>query len=527
MNLRRSISVFRYAARKFFSAIVAANRGGQHGWRGVQSNRNEDALNKDYQYARGDVIERSQDLDVNNPDVGGFHRTRVAQILGAGVTFEHAAHAEEVGLTTEQVTKISTRVNRLREIHSRTGGFDSTGHRRSEGKQQERAYLTALVNGDCLIHRVWRPQNPIVPLSLEIIPGVRISTPNGRAGDPLLSYGIEYADEHRTEVVAFHVRRVSKSIGDSFVPDYQWDRLPVEDCAYLSLTEQAGIDRALPLSVRVARMMRNRSEFIESAVESARAQAKHYGVTNVGKGANQFDVAQDDSSGPDGKFIDMGEGVMMLYTANAETVNWSSAKLPDPDFSGFMDKTDERAARGLNSSKSRFTRTVNSSWAGGRMEDQQDDPLIEQYRDALVTAWQRVNEWFLEAVWLSDAIDLPGYNDATRPYWNEFSATFPGRVHINPLVTQQAREKGLMQRSTTPQRICKEDGLKLRKNLIEWAKFYQMRNEIAADFKIDAALLDVLFEGKTVSTSAGEEIASPTPEPEKQPGDDDAVAGGH
>lgn len=513
------------ARRKRLSAITAANRAGGNrgGWPGVQSYRNEDALNKDVAFASGAVIQRSQDLDINNPDIGGFNRTRVAQILGKGVRFKHVPHATEIGIKPEEATEIARQVNRLREIHSRLGGFDASGKRRSEGKQQERAFLTAIINGSCLIHRVWNPSNPVLPLSLELIPGVRISTPYAKAGDPHVSYGFVYSDPNRTELIGFWVRRVSKTIGDSFVPDYEWDYLPIEDCSLLEMTEQAGIDRAMPLSVRVARMARNRGEFLESSVESARAQADHYAVIETAEGQDPYSEAAGDSDYVDDRgqgFTSLGDGVKAFYTQQGEKVQWSASRLPDPDFTGFMDKTDERMARGLGSSLSRFTRHVNSSWAGGRLEDQQDDPIVDQYRDSFVSAWQKVNEWFIEAVWLSDAIELPGYSEATRPYWSEFRATFPGKVHINESETMTAREKSYMLRTGTPQQGCEQDGFDLRENLRQWAEFYKMRDEIAAEYKIEPTQLDILFSGRAVSSSAGAEIGAPEADAEDQPADD-------
>lgn len=522
---RLKFAFFPPARRKRFSAITAANRAGgnRSGWSGIKSNRDEDRANKDYAFALGDVLQRSQDLDVNNPDIGGFHRTRTAQVLGSHVRFKHQPHHREIGVSQEQATEVSSKVNRLREVHSRMGGFDSSGKRRSEGKQQERAFLTALINGSCLIHRVWKQSNPILPLSLELIPGVRISTPYQLAGDPHVSYGFHYADDHRDELIGFHVRRVSKTIGDSYVPDYEWDYLPIEDCSLLEITEQAGIDRALPLSVRVTRMARNRGEFIESSVESARAQAAHYVNIQSQQGADPYADAAGDADYVDDRgqgFTDLGDGVKAIYTAFGQEVKNLASKLPDPDFPGFMDKTDERMARGLGASLSRFTRHVNSSWSGGRMEDQQDDPIIDQYRDSFISAWQKVNEWFLEACWLSDLIEMPSYNDASRPYWSEFRATFPGKVHINPVQTYDAREKSYKLRSGTPQQGCEEDGFDLRENLRQWAEFYQMRDQIAKEYKIEPTQLDILFTGKTVSTSAGAEIAAPEADEEEQPVDE-------
>lgn len=490
--------------------LTAASTSTGQSWTGISTSYGDDSLNRAYLQDLAEIQSRAQDIDVNNPDIRGFHRTRTAQVLGAGVQFKLAPHSSEVGLEHDDMLKITQRVNRIRQIHSRCGGFDAAGLRRSEGKQQERAFLTALVLGSCLIHRVWRNNNGyMLPLSIELIPGSRISTPYGRMGDPKVSYGVEYSDEHRTRVVGWHVRRVSKTIGNNFVPDYTWDFVPVEDGSLLSLTEIAGIDRALPISTPTVRMLRNRGEFLEAAVESARAQAQHYAVTQCAEGADPYAVAEDDADesevGLPMGFTKLG-AVQMLYTAHGEKVDWASAKLPEPDLTGFMGATDQRIARGLGCSLSRFTRSVNTSWAGGRMEDQQDDPIIDQYRDAFVAAWQVVNEWFIDAIWLSSAVELPGYSTDTAAVWSEFRAQFPGKVHINPVQTAQARAISLALRNTTPQRICEEDGLDLRENLREWGQAIQMAQEIEQEFGLEEGELEYLLSGNFTQASLGEQI---------------------
>jgi hypothetical protein len=514
---------------KALNQITAASKSAGKNWPGIQISDGDDSLNRGYLTDLAETQSRAQDIDVNNPDIHGFHRTRTAQVLGAGVQFKLAPHSSEVGLEHDELLKISQRVNRARQIHSRLGGFDAAGLRRSEGKQQERAFLTALVLGSCLIHRVWRTDGHYqLPLSLELIPGSRISTPFNRMGDPKVSYGVEYTDDHRTQVVGWHIRRVSKTIGNSFIPDYEWDFIPVEDGSLLSLTEIAGIDRALPLCTSTVRMLRNRGEFLEATTESARAQAKHYAVTECAEGADPWTVAGDDADETDTEggtpvgFTNLGN-VEMLYTAKGEKVTWAAAKLPDPDLPGFMDATDSRISRGLVSSQSRFTRKVNSSWAGGRLEDQQDDPIIDQYRDAFISAWQVVNEWFLDAVWLTSTADLPGYNATTRAVWAEFRAQFPGKVHINPVDTMNARALGYALRTMTPQRACEEDGLDLRENLREFAQAVKMCREIETEFELEEGTLDFLLSGKFVTATMGEEAeaaevqTNPDGEEETQP----------
>ena len=518
-DLRGQINRFKALNRA--GAITAASATAGQNWPGIATDHGDDSLNRAYLEDLAGIQSRAQDIDVNNPDIHGFHRARTAQVLGAGVQFKLAPHSSEVGIGQDKLIGICQEVNRIRRIHSRTGGFDASGLRRSEGKQQERAFLTALVLGSCLIHRVWRTSQRI-PISVELIPGSRISTPYEKMGDPLVSYGIRYADEHRSQVVGWYVRRVSKTIGDSFVPDVVWDFIPIEDGSLLSLTEIAGIDRALPLSTSAVRMLRNRGEFLESAVESARAQANHFAVTECAEGQDPYNAAADDSaegSSDDATplgFIKIGN-VQQQYNLHGEKTEFVSSKLPAPDLVGFMGATDERLSRGLVSSLSRFTRHVTSSWAGGRMEDQQDDPIIEQYRDAFISSWQAVNEWFLDAIWLTDAAKLPGYNIQTATAWSEFRAQFPGKVHINPVDTQKARELAFGQRTLTPQRACEQDGGDLRENLVEWGQAIKMARDIEVEMGLAEGELDYLLTGRFISTSGGDILSGPTPTKESEP----------
>lgn len=531
---RRRVFRARRQAANRHSAIQAAAMGPGN-WTGIQSNRNEDAANKEYLTALPTVLQRSQDLDVNNPDLRGFHRTRVAQIIGAGVKFRFGSRAKAIakslGISQAEMKEIAEEINVLRDLHSESGGFDSVGYGRWEGEQQERAILTAFIHGSCLIHRVWEPDNEFLPLSLELIPGVRISTPFDRMGDPRVSYGIEYTDEHRTKVVAFHVRRVSKTVGDSFVPDFEWDRLPIEDCSLLMLVEPAGMDRSMPQAIATMNTLRNRGEFMESTVSSARAQAKIYAVTECAPGDDPYARAADDADdyayGPNGVmagFQQMGD-VQMMYTAAGEKVTWNSAKLPDPNLKDFADVTDARLARGLVCSQSRFKREVNSSWAGGRLEDQQDKPIVSQYRRSFLSAWQKVNGWFIEAVWLTGAIDLPGYSDATRFLWSQFRAQFYAEVHINPTDTQAAREKGYLMKTNSPQRTCEEDGVELGDILNEWADAYDLQDEIERERGFKPGRLAICVSGKAISTTSGEDIAPPPPVDAEDPTADPEAQG--
>ena len=76
----------------------------------------------------------------------------------------------------------------------------------------------------------------------------------------------------------------------------------------------------------------------------------------------------------------------------------------------------------------------------------------------------------------------------------------------------------LAMRSTTPQRVCEEDGLDCRENLREWAQAIRMCREIEKEFKLEEGELDFLLEGRFLTTSSGEEVTGEPPVgPEETP----------
>jgi hypothetical protein len=513
-------------AKRFSMIAAASNSTASRSDFGNRGTNNEDAQNQEYLDALDEVIQRAQNLDVNNPDLGGFHVIRTAQIVGAGVTWKHSPRPDEIDMETDAAAEVSVKINRLRQLHSDTGGFDSTGKGRSEGKQQERAVKTMLVTGGCLIHRVAK-LNPAtgIEFSLELIPRSRITTPYEKYGNTLVNHGVRYSDAHRTEVVGYYVRRVSTSIGNSFMPDFTWDLLPIEDCSLLEITEQAGLDAALPLSVRCVKQLRNQGEMIESIIEGARAHSRTFGVTTCAPGDNPFNRAQDDSDFINSQgvgFTDLGEGVRMLYNQAGEETTWKTAVLPGPDYKGFTEVSNGRLARGLNSSLSSFTREVSNSFSAGKMEEGQDQPILAQYRESFLCAWRKVNGWFTEAVWLADAVEMPGYSTATAIYWSQYAAVFFGKVQINPMQGMQAREKGMMLRTVTPQLAAAEDGRDHEENMRQWAAHIKLQGKIEKEFGIPAGSLDVLFAGRALTTQAGADITPETQQidtedPDSQP----------
>lgn len=493
-----------------FAIIAAQTAGGKSKWTG-----SSDDLNREYATAVQPVIQRAQDQDANNPDVRGFHRQRTSQVIGCGLRWSAAFKGSEVGMSAEEAEAKCRRLNRLRAVHSRMGGFDARGAGRTEAKLQEQSLLTTLVQGTCLVHRVWKTEaGRVLPLAIEIVPGSRLETPRDRLGDPLISFGIQYTDDRRTKIKGFWIRKPSRSVGaNNFVWDYVYDYIPAEDGALMALTEIAGLDRSLPVTVALVRTLRNKNDFADSAVEAARAHTKRPIGVEVEPGANAWDRAAADNQQqlPDSNntellpvgTVTMG-GMEVFYANPGEKLINLSAQLPDPDFKGFMEYQDSRCARGLNTSISRFSRQVNSSYSGGRMEEQHDEPAVAQLRETFANAWQRVHEWFMDAALLAGVESLPNYA-TLRAYYTEPRITPPGKEHINPVDTANARKIGYALRTLSPQQACEEDGKDLEQNLDQWADAIAMVRRKEKDKGLSEGTLDFLLDVPLAESEAAKE----------------------
>ncbi len=102
------------------------------------------------------------------------------------------------------------------------------------------------------------------------------------------------------------------------------------------------------------------------------------------------------------------DGVKERRLFNGEKATMNSAMLPAPDFTGFNAVCDERMTRGLNTNKSQFTRSVDSSYSAGMQERQIDNPVVDQLRENFTCAWNKVHGWFLDSLYLSGAVQMPG-----------------------------------------------------------------------------------------------------------------------
>lgn len=480
-----------------FAIVAAGNTGGKSVWSGTS-----DDFNQEYVSGLQTVIQRSQDIYVNNPDAGGWARQRTAQVIGRGVAWKHNIVGEEVGMAPDAVAQLNRDLNRRRMLHGVSGGLDYSGRGRTEAILQEVTLRTGLVQGGCLVHRMITP-GALIPLALEIIPGSRIDTPPEKLGDPTVSYGIHYTDDRRTRVLGFYVRKPNRTVSSGFAWDLKYDYIPAIDAAPFFLTEIAGLDRSMPAFVNVIRTLRNKNEFAESALGSARAGAKRFGAITVEKGGTAWGRAGEDSQQelPDSSdteqnpvgVITVGENEL-LYLNNGETYVQYSAKLPEPNFSEFMEYQDERCARGLNTSKSRFTRTVQSSYSAGRQEEQHDAPAEDQLFGAFAVCWNRVHEWFMDAAVMSGVV-MPGYADL-RPYYCNARVMRPGKEHINPVDTGSARKIGYGLRTLTPAQACEEDGKDLETNLREWGEALKLARTIEKEMGLEPGSLDYLLEDK-------------------------------
>ena len=482
-----------------FAVQAGANARGASVWVGTS-----DDYNRDYLIDRERIIARCQDVDTNNPDVHGWVRMRAAQTIGArGLRFKAVFNAEALGWTPQQASDTAAELNSLRDTWSRAGNCDLTGQARSEEKLQEIAFMTGLVQGDCLVHRVWDTDaGESLDLDLEIIPGWRIQTPIDKYGDPTISFGVQYNDTRRTKVKGYWVRLPNLSLpANSFVWDFAYQFIPLEDASLFRITEIAGLDRSLPAITSPMRALRNKNEFADSALAAARVQSKRAIAVNVEAGANAWQRAADDAqqTGTSDPVEPAPVGLAVVgdtevwYGNPGETYANMAAAMPGPDFTGFMAYHDMRCARGLNTSISRFTRQVDNSYSGGRIEEQIDDPAVGQLRESFIICWSKVHRWFVEAAYLAGAVKLPGYTKENAYKFYQYRCQPPGKEHINPVDTANARKLGYALRTLTPQQACEEDGHDLGENLRQFAHALKLARDIEKEEGLEPGALDFIL----------------------------------
>lgn len=444
-----------------FAVEAAGRSNGMANW---QPER-EDRWAEEYQTKIYDAQSRAVNLHITNADIRGHNHSRTARVTASGIEFKATPDAAEIGLTPEACVTFSARANRLRKLHSENGGFDASGRGRSEGILQFGAFFTAMIMGGCLVHRVWKPGgNRLIPLALELIPGSRISTPFDMYGSPFVHFGVQYADEYRSEVTGYWVKRVPRTIGNASVQIPEWDFIPIEDASFLELIEPAGFDRSLPNCVAVTRLVFNRGQMFENTVESSRAHSEIYAVLNV-SGLSPYDAAADMAETEGGTTADgvpysfhTIDGTKVMVIGEKDKMDFRNVVTPGPDFVGVDGKYDERICRGLGGRLSEFTRRMDASYSGGMQERQNDIPQVDVMRKNFLDFWRKIHGWTLDAMFMTGSVEMPGYSVATKIYWMQARTMAPAEIPLNPVDHRNAQKLALAMGVANPYMLCEGDG---------------------------------------------------------------------
>ncbi len=473
---------------RYSAAAGAAKTHGMQGWNPPKEEQIFEAF-------QSDLIElqsRGFDLHVNVGDIRGHNHGRSARCVGKGAAFKCVPLAVKLGLDAEKASEIARQIDELGDLHSDAGGFDAAGRGRSEGILQYVAFLTHFVFGSCLIHRVWNTfRDRLLPFSVELIPGSRISTPYTKMGDPLVHHGIVYADDYRSKVTGWYVRRVPKTIGNSSVALPEWDFISVDDGSMLELVEPAGVDRSFPNAVAAMRLVFNRHEMVELNVEAARKHSTVHAVTKVKSGHNPQQRAED--LYPEG--WSERDGVKERFAYDGDETTLQTSFLPGPDFPGFHNTTDGKLSRALNTRLSELTRTNQGSYSGGMQENQIDKPNVDVMRENFVDAWRSVQGWKLDACYLSGAVEIPNYTAATKVFWLNTRVRFPGEVPLNPVDHENAKNMRIANGTSSEITECEAEGRDYYEIQREKARAWKIRRQAEKDestneFKIPIGTLD-------------------------------------
>lgn len=455
------------SVRRYSAANGAAKTHGMQGWNPPK----EEQIFEGFQRDLVELQARGFDLDVNVGDIRGHNRGRSARCVGKGAAFKCVPLGAKLGLTAEQAAELGRQIDEIGDLHSDDGGFDAENKHRSEGILQYIAFLTHFVFGSCLVHRVWNTERGrLLPFSIELIPGSRISTPYEKMGDPLVHNGVVYANAYRSRVTGWYVRRVPKTIGNSSVALPEWDFIGVDDGSMLELPEPAGVDRSFPNAVACMRLVFNRAEMTELNVEAARKHSTIHAVTKVKGGHNPALRAQDMQ--PEG-WRDQ-DGVKERFAYDGDETTLQTSFMPGPDYKGFHDVTDGKLARGLNTRKSELTRTNEGSFSGGMQENQIDKPNVEVMRENFVDCWRSVQGWKLDACFLSGAVAMLNYSATTRVYWLNTRVRFPGEQPLNPVDHETAKNMRIANGTSSEISECEAEG----------KDYYEMQREKARAWKI-------------------------------------------
>lgn len=372
------------AAESRFARIEASESSDTRGDRWLISRLSTDSqLEQDLETAR----DRSREL-YQNDAIGGVIDGKVNHVIGCGHTPQARVKAgQSIDETTAELLN-----EQLEQIYRDWSPRADISGRRSLWMLSRLAERHNLFDGESftVLSDVGRADKPI-PLALQVIDPMRVSTPSREIANPLVRMGIQTNAAGIVE--GYWVRKVHP--GDSKRLETGHDFIPADRMLHVFEPWYAEQSRGLPWLVRALNRAKDAKDYDEAAILGAQVEQCYAGFVKPPIGGNAFlsaSAATSATSNSGRSLQDIVPGTLKYLEPGEEVVFGNPAR-PGNMFAPFMEWNYRRVAAAINWPYEMVVKNWNGlSFAAGRL-------VLTDAKKATEVGQQMMREMWFSRVW--------------------------------------------------------------------------------------------------------------------------------
>jgi len=311
-----------------------------------------DAIEDDWE----DLVYRSEDLFKNDPFASSAINGRVKNVIGCGINFQSRIMPLDGVVDEERARDLNREMEKKFRIWVRKDRFVQ------KQKQFERSKG---IYGEAFAIMSAKPLQHPVPLTIQIISPIRVSTPPKQEGNPNVRLGIEF-DSKTNNPVAYFVQ--TNHPDDSKDVGFEWERVPASRMLHSFTPLLPGQIRGVPWLAPAMAILKDLKDFAEANLISEQIAAC-FSAFIESPGANPWDDAGNNAveTTSDGKRLEDIEPGIIQYLRGGQTVKFSDPKRPGGTLQPFMDWHLRAVAAAIDFPFELLVKKYENSYSGGRL----------------------------------------------------------------------------------------------------------------------------------------------------------------
>ena len=390
------------------------------------------------------IRRRAQQLERDSDIAGAVINALDRNVIGMGIRPQ--ARVRKADGTLDE--RLNAEIERHWKVWAKKYA-DITGYG-SFADLQHMALRRMVVDGEIVAHPVMDRPGPY-PMAIQMFESAHFDGSRDTGGfhrKRLIQGGVEVNADYRP--TRYHFMALDGT-------DRTWE-LPASQVLHLYRKNRPHQTRGVSPLANVMGRIRDTDEFNDAELIAAKVSAcfAAFITRKDGAGAGRFPLATD-GTGQRRRSLEPG---MIETLAPGEGVDFGNPNRPNANAPDFTKLQMRRVSAGQGLSYEAVSRDLGGvNYSSGRLGGEEDKSSYRILQQFMVDHFcEPIWERFVESLWLSGKVALPGFLD-DRERYTASAWTPPGWAYVNPQQEANADSTRLESGTTTRTRICAAQGL--------------------------------------------------------------------